>query len=154
MTRTNKKALKHIPVVSEQQVEFCQRLGISVAGDTVSVALAKLEDAIDTQFHGKTDLSMPTDRQIALAAQFGFDISSWTRREAEAIIADIMMELNFESIEEQGLASGVSVVNRWDRFRDVEVISSIHADGTVFLKGGNGKRAWARNLKRIESRQE
>lgn len=141
--------LVHITRVSDEQASFCESIGVSVWGDTIGLARAKLDDHIDRCFNGATDLGRPTLKQIELANKFGNDISSCTRREGNAIISDIMVELNMVSIEDQGLTPGVSVVNKWDTLDRIEVISSIQEDGLVFLKGGNGKRAWARNLVRI-----
>jgi hypothetical protein len=143
------KELNHIPRVTKQQAEFCAKLGLSVSGDTVGLALAKLHDMVALHFYEEYDLGRPTDKQIDLAAQFHIDISTRTRREGKAIISDLMIELNMASIEEQSLAPGVPVVNKWDEHNRTEIISSIQDDGLVFLKGGNGKRAWARSLKRI-----
>jgi len=141
--------MTHIPHVNEQQAEFCAKLGLSVSGDSVGLALAKLHDLVALNFHEEHDLGRPTNKQIDFAAQFHIDISTRTRREGNAIISDIMTELNLASIEEQSLGPGVPVVNKWDEHNRAEIISSIQDDGLVFLKGGNGKRAWARSLKRI-----
>jgi hypothetical protein len=144
------KKLKYIQYVNEEQVKFCREIGINVAGCTVLLARAKLEDIIDVRFEGQHDLGRPTEKQEKLAATFGYDISRHTRREGEAVIFDIMTELNLESINEQNLVPGVAVINQWDQLQQVEIISSIKKDGTVFFKGGNGKRAWARNLRKVE----
>lgn len=131
-------------------MRFCKRLGLCVDGDTDLVASAKIEDLIDLEFHNSEMLEQPTVKQVELAAKFGYDISNATKRVGCAVIADLMTELNLEAIEEQGLVPGCEVINRWDSLKRVEVISSIQQDGTVYLKGGNGKRAWARNLAKID----
>lgn len=145
-----KKELKHIDRVNKQQVEFCRKLGIDVSGDTVSLATAKIYDIIRREFFAE-ELGRPSEKQIELAKKFGFDISHCSQREGNAIIDDLMSELNHESIEGQKLEPGVQVINRWDDLKRVYTISSIREDGIVFFKGGNGKKAWARNLERIES---
>ena len=142
------KELKHIPRVDDNQVAFGAKLGLDLRGCTVSVALARIEDAIDIGFHGTTNAGSPTQKQNALAAKFGYDIASLSRREGFAVIDDLMTELNYEMIESEGLVPGVTVVNVHDILEMPLVISSIHPDGTVYFRGGNGKRAWARSLRR------
>jgi len=148
-----KKELKHISLVNSKQITFCARLGLDVEGDTISMAVAKIHDLIDRKFFSKIDLGRPTEKQIQLARKFGYDISGCTRREGDAVISDIMTELNLESIEDQQIKSGVAVINKWDQLKKVQVISSIQEDGLVFFKGGNGKRAWGRNLVKADSGQ-
>ena len=143
------KKLKHIPRVNNNQVAFGAKLGLDLRGCTVSVALARIEDTIDIGFHGATNAGNPTKKQIALAAKFGYDIASLSRREGFAVIDDIMTELNHETIESESLAPGVTVVNVHDILEMPLVISSIYPDGTVYFLGGNGKRAWARSLRRF-----
>lgn len=147
-----KKELKHIKRVSDQQIAFCRKLGMDLTGETESLAAAKIYDMIRAEFFNE-DLGNPSEKQIELAKTFGFDITKCSRREGNAIIDDIMNELNYESIEEQQLAPGMEVINRWDALKTVYTISSIREDGIVFFKGGNGKKAWARNLIKIQSEQ-
>ncbi|MBI1383152.1 MAG: hypothetical protein GC161_18950 [Planctomycetaceae bacterium] len=142
------KELRHIPRVGDRQVAFGVRLSLDLRGCTVSVATARIEDAIDAGFRGKTTMGSPTEKQIALAAQFGYDISGLSRREGHAVIDDLMTELNHEAIQDQALAPGVTVTNVHDSLEMPLVISSIKPDGTVYFCGGNGKRAWARSLQR------
>jgi hypothetical protein len=68
----------------------------------------------------------------------------------DAIINDVMTELNDEAISSQRLARDVVVANKHDLLRRKFVISSITDDGTVFFRGGNGARAWARSLIRVD----
>ena len=77
-----------------------------------------------------------------------------SRREGNAVIDDLMTELNHEAIESEGLAPGVAVVNIYDIVGRTFVISSIHPDGTVYFRGGNGQRAWARSLQRVMATSE
>jgi hypothetical protein len=140
-----KKRLTKIPTVSEAQVACGRKLGLELASATVGVALAKIEDWLDQYFWGK-DLGRPTQKQIALAQQFDYDIASETRRVGSAIIGDIMTQLNLESIEWQHLEPGAVVTNKWEQPGSTYTISSIEEDGLVFFKGGNGEKAWARNL--------
>ncbi len=142
------KALKHIPRVNDDQVAFGAKLALDLRGCTVSVAAARLEDAFDAGFRGSGHAGSPTPKQIELAAEFGYDIVQLSRREGSAVIDDLMTEVNLETIEAEGLAPGVIVVNIHDSLEMPHVISSIYPDGTVYFRGGNGKRAWARSLRR------
>lgn len=144
------KQLTKIPTVNERQVEFGHKLGLDLAECTISVALAKLQDRIDIEFWDKKELGRPSEKQIHLAAEFGYDISNTTARVGSAIVDDILEQLNSESICAQGLKPGDRVRNKWDSLERTWVISSIQEDGTVYFKGGNGQRAWARNLVKVD----
>src|SRR5262249_35990530 len=146
----NPAHLVPVRAVNERQVAFANRLGIDIVDKSVGVAWAMIEDAIQRDFWGNPDAGTPTAKQIALAGKFGFDISQTTRRVGDAIIDDIMYELNREAIATQKLSPGVAVINKHDIFRRVLTISSIAEDGTVYFRGGNGARAWARSLTRAE----
>jgi hypothetical protein len=137
-------------VTTEAQIEFGRRLGLDLAGKTVGVARAMIEDAIDCQFYGRNDLGQPTPKQIELAGKFGRDISAVSRRVGDAVIDDLMTDLNHQAIASQGLGRDVVVTNKHDPFRQRRVISSITDDGTVFFRGGNGAKAWARSLIRAD----
>lgn len=143
------KELKHIPRVDENQVAFGTKLGLDLSNCTISVAEARIENVIDIEFRGVTNEGKPTEKQIALAAKFGYDIAGLSRREGDAIIDDLLTELNYETIKSEGLAPGITVVNIHDILKMPLVISSIYPDGTVYFRGGNGKRAWARSLRRF-----
>lgn len=139
--------LPDIDLVSDAQVAVARRLGIDAQGDTVTVALARIEDALDEQFHG-VSLRTGTAKQLDLLEQFGVNADGDSFRVVSAKIWDIMTQLNLTTIREQGLRPGVEVTNVHDRLGWVMVISSITDDGTVYFKGGQGKKAWARSLRR------
>jgi len=136
--------------VSEGQIEFGKRLDLELSDKSVGVAYAMVGDAIQRSFFGKNDLGAPTTKQIELAAKFGIDIARATRSVGDAVITDIMLKLNQEAIVEQKLAPGIKVVNKHDILGKVRTVSSIAEDGTVYFKGGNGARAWARSLIRMD----
>ena len=142
------KALTKIKRVSEKQVSFGRKIGLELNNCTIGVAVAKIENQIDQNFWGR-ELGEPTKKQIELAAKFGYDISGETRGVGSAVIDDIMEQLNLEAIERQNLLPGDIVKNIWDSLHREYVISSIREDGLIFFKGGNGKRAWARNLIKV-----
>jgi hypothetical protein len=135
-----------LAAVTTAQVSFGLKLGLDLFGQSEKVARAMIEDAIDVQFYGKNDLGSPTAKQIEFAMKFGKDLNKFSKRVAHAIIDEIMYDLNQKSINEQALQSGVKVRRIWDRLNRVFIISSIASDGTVYFKGGNGAKAWARNV--------
>ena len=136
--------------VTEAQIQFGRRIGLDLAGKTVGVAQAMIEDAIDRQFYGRNDLGEPTPKQIALAREFGHDISTTSCRVGHAVINDVMTQLNHDAISSQRLAPDAVVTNKHDPSRRKLRISSITADGTVYFRGGNGAKAWARSLIRAD----
>jgi hypothetical protein len=140
----------HVRLVSDAQIQFGCRLGLALTGKTVGVARAMIEDAIDCQFYGRNDLGEPTLKQIELARKFGREIAAVSRRVGDAIINDLMTDLNHEAIQSQRLARDVPVTNKHDPLHRRWVISSITEDGTVFFRGGNGAKAWARSLIRVD----
>jgi hypothetical protein len=145
--------LSSIPGVSVAQVAFGERLGLDLRGSTVSVAAARIEDAVDLGFWGR-ELGNPTPKQVELAAKFGYDISAFSRRVGDAIISDLMEQLNHDAIKAEGLATGVTVINLHDDVPTKYTISSVYPDGTVYFRGGNGKRAWARSLRRAAAESD
>ena len=143
-----KKKLPNVQLVNARQISFGARLGLDLAGSTLRVAAARVEDCIRSEFHNES-LGSPSQKQISLAAEFGHDITSATERVAYAVVADILEQLDHDTIAAEGLAPGVTVRNIHDKHTATYVISSIHPD-LVYFKGGNGKRAYARSLRRID----
>ena len=84
------KALKYICRVSDDQARFSTKLGLDLRGCTLSVAAARIADAVDVGFHGAAKLEKPTPKQIALAAKFGYDIAGLSRGEGDAVINDLI----------------------------------------------------------------
>lgn len=143
--------LSDVTTVNEEQLEFCEKLGLSVQGDSVGVAMAKVSEMVDSTFNKERPRKALSPKQIELARQFGQDISQESKIVGEAIITDIMHQLNMNAISSQNLESGVAVINKHDSLQRNYVISSIAPDGTVYFKGGNGQRAWARSLVAVKN---
>lgn len=139
--------LTDIPKVNEAQVRFAENLGINVTSNTVHQAAARIEECILLAFWGVADMGHPTPKQVALGEKYGFDIKNCSRIFGDAVIDDIMLQLNKSAIRELNLAPSVRVMRVSDSLERQETISSIGEDGTVYFRGGNGGRAWARNLK-------
>ena len=140
--------------ISDEQIVFGRRLGLDPKDKSISEALAMIRDAIDRDFLHLSDLGGATPKQIEFAAKFQRDLSHVSRRVADAIVGDLMTELNLTAIKRERLAPGVTVKNKHDLVERKLVISSIQPDGTVYFKGGNGARAWARSLVRVDDSKE
>jgi hypothetical protein len=136
--------------VSDEQIAFGRRLGLDLEGKSISEALAMIHDVIDRDFLGLSNLGEATPKQLEFAAKFQRELSHVSRRVADAIVGDLMTELNLAAIQRERLAPGVTVKNKHDIIERKLIISSIQTDGTVYFKGGNGERAWARSLIRVD----
>ena len=96
------KALKHIPLTSGDQARFGEKLGLDLRGCTLSIAAARIEDAVDVGFHGALDLRNPTPKPITFVAKLGCDIIGLSRKEGNVVDDDLMTELDHEAIEGEG----------------------------------------------------
>lgn len=139
-----------VDLVNARQVVVGKRLGLDLDGKSVRVASAMIGDYLMLNFWGALELGHPSERQCALAEEFGFDIGAMSRATGSATIDDIMDHLNKEAIETQQLEPGVVVRFRSRDDGQTRVVSSVTADGTVYFKGGNGQKAWARSLERVK----
>jgi|SRR6185312_3455828 len=140
--------LSKVQVTNAAQVAFGKKLGLDLEGTSVGVARAEIDDVLAAGFYGESELGRPSPKQCALAEKFGFDISGMSKGVGSAVIDDIMHQLNMEAIEKHRLAPGVAVRHPGRPYDRNLVISSVAPDGTVYFKGGNGQRAWARSLER------
>jgi RNase H-fold protein (predicted Holliday junction resolvase) len=142
------KKLTFVEKANQEQILFGKKLGLDLTGCSIGVAFAKIEDVIDLEFY-KIELKTLTEKQINFGRNLGFDISKMSKRQGEAFLDDILYQMNCEVIKNEQFKPGVEVKNIFDKYNDIEIISSISKDGTVYFKGGNGKRAWARNLRKV-----
>jgi len=142
-----------LPRVDIRQVEFAKKIGIDIDGYPKIFAYLLIESFVNFTFD-KMDNRNPTDKQINFVAGFGVNVSHEYRVIVDALIETLMLVLNLEAIEREQLKPGVQVINIYDSYRNTLIISSISEDGTVYFRGGNGRRAWARSLKRIKELDE
>lgn len=108
-----------------------------------------VQDYLLVHFWGMPKPGNPTPKQCEFAREFGFTIDTETFAVGSAVVGDIMDHLNQEAIEQQNLIPGTMVRFRRNPEKGEFVISSVTPDGTVYFKGGNGKKAWARSLERV-----
>ena len=132
---------------TNKQIEFAERIGIDIKNDSIYVARIRINEYIDREIWELTEARKLSNKQIELAARYGIDISNETYAVGNAIIDEIMEKLNNESILLQDLKCGDRVCFRDNRKMEC-VISSIKS-GIVYFKGGNGSKAYARNIIRI-----
>jgi hypothetical protein len=126
--------------ISEDQIEFGRLLGLDFTGLTVQVAWAMIYDNIDKNFYGK-QLKMASEKQIELGKKFGFDFSKLTTGVASSYIKDILVTLNFKSINEQDIKPGDYVINKYDKLKREHIVSSINKEGYIYFKKGSGGSA-------------
>jgi len=139
-----------VDLVNSYQIAVGEKLGLNFDGKSVRVASAMIGDYLMINFWGAVELGHPSERQCALAEEFGFEISTMSRAIGSAVIDDIMDHLNKEAIETQQLEPGAVVRFRSRDDGRTRVVSSVTPDGTVYFKGGNGQKAWARSLERVK----
>jgi len=140
---------QHIIFVDQRQINFGKTLGLNFTNCTTNLAFAKLIDFVDINFNNIQRLGSPSTKQITLALKNGIDISRMSHREGNAVVDDIMTELNLRTIEKYSLCPGVNVINIFKPSNIIFTISSIKDDGMCYFRGGNGKKAWARSLRPI-----
>lgn len=140
---------QHIAFVDQRQINFGKTFGLNFTNCTTTLAFAKLMDFVDINFNNIQKLGSPTTKQTNFALKNGIDISQMSHREGNAVVDDIMTELNLRTIEKYSLCSGANVINIFKSSNIIYTISSIKDDGMCYFRGGNGKKAWARNLRPI-----
>jgi len=105
------------------------------------VARAMINDEIEKRFNGK-ELRKSSEKQIEIGSKFGLDLSGLSWGVAFANIADILENLNYESIEKQDIKPGDRVVNKYEKNEIEYIVSSIGSGGYVyFKKPGSGASA-------------
>ena len=143
--------MEKLEKVNEKQIEFAKLLGLNVTGLTKRVALRMIHDNIHVRLHGEKikggKLKAPTEKQINFGKKFGLDFSKLSSSIAFAYISDLMVILNFKSIEEQNIIPGDCVINKHDKLEKEYIVSSINKDGYIYFKKSSG--ANARHLVKI-----
>ena len=97
-----------------------------------------------------------TERQRDYAESLGVAVRTDTQRVASAKIADALFERNSEALAALDLVPGDRVVRTVRFEHDGEthvkeqefVVSSIHTNGRIYFKGGQGQGAWPTQVRR------
>jgi hypothetical protein len=144
----------HLQEPTAEQRRIAAALGISLEGDSQSVAAARLADAVWPALHPGTEVRPATDRQRAFAESLGVALDGGSFAVCSARIDEELFRRNQERLGELALQPGDRVIKA-ERFtiggQIVEnnrefVVSSIGRDLRVYFKGGNGYGAWPSQL--------
>jgi hypothetical protein len=84
-------------------IAFGRRLGLNLTNKSLGEAEAMIFDVIRREFQGITYLGSPTPKQIELAGKFQRNISDVSRALGDAVMTDLMTDLNLQSIERESL---------------------------------------------------
>ena len=140
--------LPDIPKVNEEQAAFGAQLGLSLLGQPLAVARARVDDVVGERLLGLKPRE-PTMRQLELLDEWDMAQDAETIGVASALIGCALMQLDMSSVRDQELEPGVTVINWKDPDQQHRVISSIKPWGLVYFKGGRGAKAPARALERV-----
>jgi hypothetical protein len=141
---------------SQDQRSLAALLRIEIGGDSYDIAAAKLLDAVAAAI-GFEPPEQASDRQKAFALSLDLDVAGDSKRVASARIAEALLAKNLAAVAELDLKPGDRVVRTGHlefegdlhTISEEFVVSSIHANGRVYFKGGNGQGAWPTQLQRI-----
>lgn len=141
---------------SKEQTKLAALLGVDIGADTFDVAAARLLDAIAPAI-GHEPRAPSSARQREFAASLGFDSSFDSKRVASAKINEALYVRNQNAIVALDLKPGDRVIRvehyeidgELQEFAQEFQVSSIHPNGRVFFKGGNGQGAWPTQLRKV-----
>ena len=136
-------------IVSEEVLKLAKYLGIDCS-DTNYASIIK--NAIGQMFGDDRKEAKSSRKQIDYSKREGLgDVSGFTMEEVSALIYEKLNFLDIKSVEEQDLKAGNRVIFRDHPVRGFLVISSVK-DGIVYFKGGNGSKAFARNVIKLQEK--
>lgn len=136
-----------------RQVEIAKLFKIDISNDIPEVGYIKIVNYLKKQFCLPIDSKPATEKQIAFARKFGYDVSNYSTEMAGMVLSRITRREDENSILQQNLQPG-DIVTLFNRMHPEKTgiityaISSIK-DGMVYFKGGNGKKASARNVRQV-----
>jgi len=141
------------------QLRVAAALRVEIAGDSPTVAAARIRDAVAEAIGERHGARPATIKQIEYAQALELDVSEDTLRVASAKIEDELTRRNQMALARLKLKPGDRVVKRETFEIDGQrhevtrefTISSIHPSGRLFFKGGNGRGAWPTEVEIVES---
>lgn len=134
-------------MISPEQKEVAEKLGLKIDGDSKRVAAAKILDAVHSAIYFKEPYPEITARQIDFAKSLSVYDPHDSRSVLSAKIEDALEINNIRIINELNLKAGDTVVvERFGTEREF-VISSIGKNQRIWFKGGNGQGAWPSQVK-------
>ena len=124
------------------------------SNDIPEIVFINIVNSIKKVFDFPVDSRPATRKQIAFAELFHVDVFEYTVEMASMVLGKITEREDQESINRQSLKPGDSVRIQYKKHEYssdgfIYIISSIK-HGLVYFKGGNGKRAFARNVRKVE----
>jgi len=139
---------------TQEQIEIARLFDLDSSDDMPEIVFIKIVNAIKRVFSIPVDSRPATREQIAFADKFSIDVSEYTIEMASMVLSKITEREDQESINQQSLKPGDSVQIQYKKQGyssngSIYIISSIK-HGMVYFKGGNGKRASARNVRKVE----
>jgi hypothetical protein len=139
---------------TQEQIEIAKLFQLDCSNDISEIVFIKIVNAIKRVFSIPVDSRAATGNQIAFADKFGIDVSEYSIEMASMVLSKITEREDQESINRQSLKPGDSVQIQYKKQGyssngSIHIISSIK-HGMVYFKGGNGKRASARNVRKVE----
>lgn len=138
---------------TQNQIEIAKFFNLDISNDIPEVGYIKIVNYLKKQFCLPIDSRLATEKQIAFARKFGYDVSNYSIEMAGMVLLRITRREDENSILQQNLEPGdiVTIHNRMHpEYSGIMsfAISSIK-DGMVYFKGGNGKKASARNVRKV-----
>jgi hypothetical protein len=127
--------------------------------ETFGVAAARILDAIADAL-GEEPREPSSLRQQDFARTLGLDVSVDTVRVASAKIADALLVRNVAAVKAMELGPGdvVEIAQRGQIdgkecvLEQEFVVSSVRPNGRLFFKGGNGRGAWAAQVRKVPNK--
>ena len=140
-------------IVSEEVLKLAKYLGIDCSDTNyASIIKVRVMNAIGQMFGDDRKEAKSSRKQIDYSKREGLgDVSGFTMEEVSALIYEKLHFLDIKSVEEQDLKAGNRVIFRDYPVRGFLVISSVK-DGIVYFKGGNGSKAFARNVIKLQEK--
>jgi hypothetical protein len=137
---------------TQEQIEIAGLFDLDSSNDMPEIVFIKIVNSIKKVFNLPVDSRPATREQIAFAELFHIDVSDYTIEMASLVISKITEREEQESIKRQSLKPRDSVQIQYKKQGyssngRIYIISSIK-HGMVYFKGGNGKRAFARNVRK------
>lgn len=139
---------------TQEQIEIARLFDLDSSNDIPEIVFIKIVNSIKNVFNLPVDSRPATRKQIAFAELFHVDVSNYTVEMASMVLRMITEREDQESINSQSLKPGDSIRIQYKKHEYssdgiIYTISSIKR-GLVYFKGGNGKRAFARNVRKVE----
>lgn len=124
---------------SKKQAELASLIGIQLKDESVTMAAAKIRNAIFYEIYPDEEKREATENQLSFINELGLKPISKDFLIASAQINEEVTKLNIRAINEFKLKSGVNIlVSKFGEEREY-IISSISDNYRIWFKGGQGQ---------------